>query len=235
MPSFFLLDPTVLFSIVVVFIPVAFEVNNPNFVEVIKPYLLYPPFLICWALIILLEIGSLLLPQKTHVSRRKKVKTTTYILSNAEYMASRWYLLNGLMYHLLMDPVTGFWQNWSLMTKHYNFTDERFSNPYKVGAEAATLTVWLEGAVMCPLCVLLFIGYRYILPRLRSRNTAAKNNSKYGSIVWIYCLEFVVGLCQSLGTYFFYGSEMMLLLSGRQTDMPYAKSWDGLNFNIWEC
>ena len=120
-------------------------------------------------------------------------------------------------------------QNWSLMTKQYNYLDTRFSNPYANGSAAATLTIFLEGAVMCPLCVLIFIGYRYVLPRNR------KNKRSKASVVWIYCLEFVVCLCQSLGTYFFYGAEFILLLTGQKTHMPYAQSAESLDFNIWEC
>ena len=81
---------------------------------------------------------------------------------------------------------------------------------------------------MCPLCILVFIGYRYLLPRNQ------KNKGKIASIVWIYCLEFVIGLCQSIGTYFFYGAELILLLTGQKTHMPYAQSAESLDFNIWE-
>eukprot|EP01084_Bolivina_argentea_P271149 461248_1 len=243
MSSFFS-DPTVLFTIAVVLTPLGFEINDPNFIELLKIYFLHAPFLICFALIIILENGTLFIPQKHAVPFKKKKRTNgTYsqpkglkirnILTTSDYMTSRWYLMNGLIYHSLMDPISGFWQNWSLMTKQYSYLDTRFANPYEIGAESATLTVWLEAAVMCPLCILIFIGYRYILPRIR--NTSSKNKSKYASIVWIYCLEFVVCLCQSIGSYFFYGTEMILLFIGKDTHITYAKNKNELDFDIWEC
>ena len=239
--TYFLLDPTVVFTILVVLIPIGFELQPEPKIDLIKTYLLHPPFLICCALIIILEAGALLSPTVKKGLPPARVKNGKYkqnkpvryrnILSPGEYMVSRWYLMNGLIYHSLMDPICGFMQNWSLMTKQYSYLDSRFAHPYQVGSEAATLTVWLEGAVMCPLCVIIFIGYRYILPRYRN---SAKNQGEYSKIIWIYCLEFIVLLCQSLGTYFFYGAEFILLLTGQDTHMPYAKNIKELDFDLWE-
>ena len=239
MTSFFL-DPTVIFTILVVFLPIALELDEPNIAELAKIYLLHPPFLISLSSIIILEIGALIIsPQvkkekiKSSKGKQPKGLRIRRLLSSSEYMVSRWYLMNGAIYHSLMDPICGFMQNWSLMTKQYNNLDERFNNPYKVGAESATLTIWLEGGIMCPGCILIFIGYRYILPRIR-KNYGSWNKSKYSDIVWIYCLEFIVLLCQSLGTYFFYGTEFILLITKQETNMPFAKNINKLNFNIWE-
>lgn len=239
--TYFLLDPTVVFTILVILVPIGFELQPEPKIDLIKTYLLHPPFLICCALIIILEIGALFSPtvkKESPAKRRngtyKQNKTVSRnLLSSGDYMASRWYLMNGLIYHSLMDPICGFMQNWSLMTKQYSYLDTRFAHPYNVGSEAATLTVWLEGAVMCPLCVIIFIGYRYILPRYRNKN-GSWNKGEYSKIIWIYCLEFIVLLCQSLGTYFFYGAEFILLLTKQNTHMPYAKHINELDFDLWE-
>ena len=119
------------------------------------------------------------------------------------------------------------------MTKQYNYLDVRFSKPFDIGSESATLTVWLEAVVMCPGCIALFYGYRYLLPRIKP--DVSDDSTLYASFVWVHCLEFVVCLCQSLGTYYFYGSEMMLLLMGERTNMPYARRLTELDFDLWEC
>ena len=212
----FLLDPSVLFTMIVVLLPIILELNSPNLIELIQSYLLAPPFLICFTLILILEFKA----------------PSTSQLTRSEYRVSRWYLMNGLIYHSLMDPITGFMQNWSLMTKQYNYLDQRFAAPFDVGAETATLTVWMEGAMMCPGCIFLFIGYRYMLPKMRDKSD---KDSSRANIVWIYCLEFVVGLCQSIGTYFFYGAEFMLLITGQDTNMPYARNIKDLDLDVWEC
>mmetsp|Transcript_58222 Transcript_58222/g.96532 ORF Transcript_58222/g.96532 Transcript_58222/m.96532 type:complete len:215 (+) Transcript_58222:30-674(+) len=210
--SSFFCDPTVLFTFGVVLVPIAFDLDKP---ELIKEYLLNPIFLACLALIGALEIGAFFCTKSIDKKQR---------LTVGEYQTSRWYLMNGAIYHLLMDPFCGFMQGWSLMTKQYGILDERFAHPYASGSEAATLTVWLEGAVMCPAAIAVFIGYRYWLPHLKG-----KANEQH-KVVWIYCLEFIVLLCESLGTYFFYGAECILLLTQQDTNMPHAKKSEKFRF-----
>jgi len=241
----FFTDPTVVFTIGVVLIPIAFELDKP---DLIQQYFLHPPFLACVALIAILELGAYFFSPQTQTRQFQKTSATKNgykpkkgarsrvinALTNGEYMTSRWYLMNGCIYHLLMDPICGYLQNWSLMTKQYSYLDHRFSDPFKVGAEAATLTVWMEGALMCPGAILIFIGYRYMLPRIRATH-GRSDKRKYASIVWVYCLEFVVLLCEAVGSYYFYGAETILLLTGQDTNMPYAKNIKSLDFNVWEC
>ena len=137
--AFFFFDPSVLLTIFVVLIPLAFEFNKPNATEIIIEYFTNPVFLICLSLIITLEIGSYLLcpstitiniktKQKNKSNKRKQsvitnTKKTIDILTSGDYMVSRWYLMNGLIYHSLMDPYTGFFQSWSIMTKQYNYLE----------------------------------------------------------------------------------------------------------------
>ena len=212
----FIKDPSVILTAILILLPIAFEVNSPNLIGTILGYLLSVPCLICVTLMLILELRA---PTGLHITL-------------SEYRVSRWYLVNGLGYHLLFDTVSGLMQGWSLMTKQYNYLDHRFGAPFEIGSEVATLAVWLEAAVMCPGCILIFIGYRYILPKQRKSENI---NSSPSSIVWIYCLELVIGLCQCVGSYFFYGAEIILLVTGQNTHIPYARNIKNLDFDLWEC
>eukprot|EP00658_Telonema_sp_P-2_P001736 TRINITY_DN10655_c0_g1_i1.p1 TRINITY_DN10655_c0_g1~~TRINITY_DN10655_c0_g1_i1.p1 ORF type:complete len:179 (+),score=48.52 TRINITY_DN10655_c0_g1_i1:105-641(+) len=81
-------------------------------------------------------------------------------LTASERMRARWYLLNGVIIHILMDGMVGVFKVEPLFAKNYNKLDRRYGSA--IGTfEGSTVHIvsLLELFVKGPLCILLYRAY----------------------------------------------------------------------------
>eukprot|EP01126_Amoeba_proteus_P053362 TRINITY_DN64_c0_g1_i1.p1 TRINITY_DN64_c0_g1~~TRINITY_DN64_c0_g1_i1.p1 ORF type:complete len:277 (+),score=47.68 TRINITY_DN64_c0_g1_i1:110-832(+) len=106
-------------------------------------------------------------------------------LSRSDLYSSNWYLVNGVVFHLMFDGFSGSLQSIPLIVDQYKVLDNRFNThhavPWVIGI--------IEMLVMAPLC---FLTYRAIRRNLPSR----------------YPLELMVAILHAFGMVLFCAVEI---------------------------
>eukprot|EP01084_Bolivina_argentea_P089425 161371_1 len=135
----FLTDPTVLFAVGVICGPLAL-INYPKpQMETSAEYLTHPPIaasVLFWLCI------ELCFPTQSKVSH-----------------ISHWYLINGIFFHALLDPICGLFQYGHNMSKQYGILDKRYIMPFDHEGMIVNLVSLLELFVMAPICLYIYYGY----------------------------------------------------------------------------
>ena len=126
-------------------------------------------------------------------------------LSSGERMRARWYLLNGVFIHILMDGMVGVFKVEPLFAKNYNKLDRRYGSDIGTFQGSAVHIISLmELFVKGPLCLLLYRAYH--------------RGSAYRDV-----LEFFTCVTQAYGTVVYLGQEA---ISGAQNfDVDYNLSF----------
>ena len=150
---------------------------------------------------------------KQNGKKEKKVQGSgsTIELSYKQSLITRWYLLNGLIIHFMMDGISGNYNLFPMMHESYLKLDERFVYPLSASGVIATLTMHLELLTMVPLCLIVYYGYRcHALASIKINKT--ENFAIYPS--WVYCLEIIIAILQIVGTWFYAGAEILHIVFG---------------------
>ena len=178
-----LTDPSVLFALNVIIAPLLI-VNYPQTqLDLSKEYLTHPPIVITVILWLLIEIIAA-------VSSKSKTSIT-----------ARWYLINAIFFHGLLDPICGIFQAGGLMSQQYAILDKRYTLPFDHEGLIVHLVSLLELVLMAPICLLIYYGYHQ-----NYKNSTDK--------IWIYCLEIIVSTLQLTGTFFYNGQELIHIVRG---------------------
>jgi hypothetical protein len=122
-------------------------------------------------------------------------------LSRSDRMLARWYLLNGVVIHALMDGMVGVFKVNKYFAAQYALVDQRYADPIGVfNGSAVHVVSLLELFVKGPVCVLLYVAIR---KGWRSRDA----------------LEFFTCVTQAYGTVVYLGQEA--ISGGRNLDVDW--------------
>ena len=189
----FVTDPSVLFAIGVIFAPLGL-VNYPEpQIEISKQYLCNPAIISCVILWLLIEIFFSVKPK---VSIR-----------------AHWYLMNGIFFHVLLDPLSGLFQCVDLMSKQYGILDKRYILPFDHEGLIVNLVSLLELILMAPICLYIYYGYYKYFGKNKNKNKKNGGYKKKGLLL-IYSLEIIVSTIQLIGTLFYDGQELIHIIRG---------------------
>lgn len=188
----FLTDPSVLFALSVIVAPLGL-VNYPQpQIDASKQYLMNPAIIGCTALWLIIEI--------------------LFSIKSKKSVIAHWYLINGIFFHLLLDPLSGLFQMTDLMSIQYGKLDERYIKPFDNEGLIVNLVSLLELVLMAPICLYIYYGYYKYFGRKNKKNVT-NTNTKRG-ILLIYSLEIIVSTLQLVGTFFYDGQELIHIIRG---------------------
>lgn len=173
--------------------------KHPVFLGTIFVYLLSEIFPRC------LVIFEIFLPNSSEKeSSKKNSQNSSVTLSNRQSMIARWYLLNGLIIHFLLDGTSGVWQWWTIMGNEYLKLDKRFEEPLSGIGIMATMATQMELIVMFPLCMIAYYAYRCHVLNFNGKTAVYPP--------WVYVLEVMVACFQLCGTWFYNGTEVVHII-----------------------
>jgi hypothetical protein len=123
-------------------------------------------------------------------------------LSAGQRRLARWYLLNGVVIHVMLDGLVGIYQVNAPFAKQYAIIDKRFADTTTDAGAAVHVLSLVELLVMGPMCLLLYVLYQ--------RRHAARDVTE-------------VALCtmQFLGTVVYVGAEL-----ARKTYDSFQVDWE---------
>mmetsp|Transcript_13089 Transcript_13089/g.26878 ORF Transcript_13089/g.26878 Transcript_13089/m.26878 type:complete len:293 (-) Transcript_13089:143-1021(-) len=182
----------------VVFLPIVEErgvVVAPTDADTVQAFLTSPPLLIAMT--------------ATALGLRWSM-SLGHVMTDTEFMAMVWHLSNGTWWSLGCDSWSGLFRIMPRMRKMYlildtkhgvNWDDQTVDRPWN--PEQATLesVYWAETTVHVPLSLLAFYLY------------ATRNRNRY-------LVEAFVGGAQLVGSYGYYGPELLAYLHGFPTTWP---------------
>ena len=188
----FLTDPSVLFALSVIIAPLGL-VNYPQLqIDASIKYLMNPAIIGCTVLWLAIEIFCSIKSKKSVIAH--------------------WYLMNGIFFHLLLDPLSGLFQITDLMSTQYGKLDKRYILPFDDEGLIVNLVSLLELIFMAPICLYIYYGYYKYFGRKNKKNIT-NTNAKRG-ILLIYSLEIIVSTLQLIGTFFYDGQELIHIIKG---------------------
>jgi len=166
------MDPTVVFSAIVIAVPL-FKV--PTMADRVN-YITDPT---------LLTVAALGLLFYAFVTSTTKGQSQ---LSTSQKRWANWYLLNAFVFHCLCDCLVGCFHKLPAMDAQYKALDKRFliddPVPYIVGL--------VECSVMAPLCLIAYYGYRTNAWYRPIAEIAVGICHSFGAVVFVAC-EAAVG------------------------------------------
>jgi len=190
-----LFDPTVLFCVSCIVMPLALDGRSMS--SLAQPYLTHP------LMVFTLFIGITVVAEA-------KYGGPTHRLSWPQRMLARWYLLNGLIIHILMDGCVGVFQANELFANQYKRLDERYGEPLGSLLGSTVHIVSLgELFLVGPLCLLVYRAYHRGSP---SRDI----------------LEVIVCVLQLYGMIIYLGQEVLTGGKSFQVDKDFTFSRDAL-------
>jgi hypothetical protein len=170
-----LVDPFVLFCVACIVTPVAIQLDTITQPEVME-FFTHPAMIACAALLLVAVVETKFLG--------KCVK-----LSFGQRVLARWYLLNGVVIHILMDGLVGVFKANRLFAENYAKLDRRYGDALGTfNGSTVHIVSLMELAVKGPICVLLYRAYH--------RGSACRD-----------ALEFFTCVTQVYGTIVYLGQE----------------------------
>lgn len=170
-----LIDPFVLFCVGCIVTPVAIQLDTLTTSD-IQDYFCHPSMLFCF---------GLLLVSVLETKFSKKCVPLTF----AERIRARWYLLNGIVIHILMDGLVGVFHMNKLFAQNYAKLDKRYGEPLGTfNGSTVHIVSAMELFVKGPICILLY--------------RAMHRGSKHRDV-----LEFFTCVTQVYGTIVYLGQE----------------------------
>lgn len=141
-----IIDPFVLFCVGCVVTPVAIQLDTITTDEIVT-YFTHPAMLCCLALLVITWL-------ETHFNGRC-VK-----LSFGQRCLARWYLLNGVIIHILMDGLVGVFKANRLFAENYAKLDKRYGDALGTfNGSTVHIVSLMELLVKGPICILLYRAY----------------------------------------------------------------------------
>ena len=202
----FVTDPSVLFALSIIAAPLGL-VNYPELqIEASKQYLMNPAIIGCTILWLAIEI--------------------LYSVKSKKSIIAHWYLIDGIFFHFLLDPLSGLFQLTDLMSKQYGKLDKRYILPFDDEGLIVNLVSLLELFVMAPICLYIYYGYYKYFGRKKNQNIT--NTKAKRGILLIYSLEIIVSTVQLIGTFFYDGQELIHIIraDGKEiVDVDYNLSF----------
>lgn len=170
-----LIDPFVIFCVACIVTPVTIQLDTLSQQEIVE-FFTHPAMLAC-ALLFVVAVAETKLGGKC-------VK-----LSFGQRMLARWYLLNGVVIHILMDGLVGVFKANRLFALNYAKLDKRYGDVLgSFNGSTVHIVSLMELLIKGPICILL---YRAIHRGSRHR----------------YALEFFTCVTQVYGTIVYLGQE----------------------------
>lgn len=210
-------DPTVIFCVVCVLTPLIVARDTLTEVDV-KEYFTEPVMLCCllgvplaWlvgAALRSLRMRRLAKQQQLQTENIDRIREGDRInydalmqpLSYGERTRARWYLLNGVIIHILMDGCVGVFKTSRLFAENYAKIDRRYGDPLGSFRGSAVHVVSMgELFVKGPVCILLYWAFQ---TRHSSRDA----------------LEFFTCVTQAYGTVVYLGQEFVSGLENFDVD-----------------
>ncbi|ESL11530.1 hypothetical protein TRSC58_00716 [Trypanosoma rangeli SC58] len=103
-----------------------------------------------------------------------------------ERMRARWYLLNGVVIHILMDGLVGVFKASTLLSRNYAKIDKRYGA--RLGSfegSAVHVISLMELCVKGPLCILLYRAYQTRSPHRDALEFLSCVTQAYGTVVYL--------------------------------------------------
>ncbi|EPY35273.1 hypothetical protein AGDE_07501, partial [Angomonas deanei] len=183
-----LVDPMVLFCVSCVLTPLAVEWKTLTTDDVIAYFSEPSMFFSLAALPVCWLIGHLLQRQKKRNPKGKKgaQRTTFQPLTYGERTRARWYLLNGLIIHILMDGCVGVFKTNRLFAQNYAKLDKRYGDVLGTfNGSAVHVVSLMELFVKGPICVLLYWAYVTRHPSRDALEFFTCVTQAYGTVVYL--------------------------------------------------
>lgn len=166
-------DPFVLFCVGCIVTPPLVDKTLSRDAQL--DYFTHPAMLFCAALLIITYVYTFV------VNRQRVVK-----LAASKRMLARWYLLNGVIIHILMDGLVGVYKANQPFATQYAKLDKRY------GADVGTflgsavhIVSAMELFVKGPLCILLYIAYHHNLSIRDPLELITCATQIYGTVVYL--------------------------------------------------
>lgn len=168
-------DPTVLFTICVVLVPLVYCPDLPSAIK----YLTEPAILLSLAL--------------TFVIVKFAHSVPCLPLTPHERRIAFWFLMNGVYFNLFLDVIAGQFQSMGEMSRQYNFVEPRYAlGPFSDAGSPVFITSMLELFCHSPIGIFAYIAYTRRWPQ---RHIAAFTVSLLHAIgvVYFYIPEVING------------------------------------------
>ena len=110
----------------------------------------------------------------------------TASLTAAQRRIARWYLVNGVICHIVMDGLVGVWKLNPLFAAQYARIDKRFAMPVgEYDAGAVHTAMGIELYVKGPLAIYLYYCYHAGRPERDVVEVVTGVTQAYGTLVWL--------------------------------------------------
>lgn len=167
-----LIDPFVLFCVGCIVTPVAIQLDTLTQTE-ITAFFTHPAMLACAVLLVAVWL-------ETHFNGQC-VK-----LSFKERVVARWYLLNGVVIHILMDGLVGVFKANHLFAVNYAKLDRRYGDELGTfNGSAVHIISLMELVVKGPICILLYRAIHRGSPHRNALEFFTCVTQVYGTIVYL--------------------------------------------------
>lgn len=167
-----LLDPFVNFCIMCIVTPVSIQWDTISQEEAIE-FFTHPAMIGCLALLIVAVLET--------KYGGKNVK-----LTSGERKTARWYLLNGVVIHILMDGLVGVYKANRLFAENYAKLDKRYAAELgSFNGSAVHIISGLELFVKGPICILLYRAYHRGSPHRDALEFLTCVTQVYGTIIYL--------------------------------------------------
>lgn len=124
--------------------------------------------------------------KKSSGSGGKKRGNATRPLTHGERTRARWYLLNGIIIHMLMDGCVGVFKTSRLFAENYAKLDKRYGDPlFTFNGATVHVVSLMELCVKGPLCVLLYWAFWTRHPMRDALEFFTCVTQAYGTVVYL--------------------------------------------------
>ncbi|RNF12065.1 putative 3-Beta-hydroxysteroid-delta(8), delta(7)-isomerase [Trypanosoma conorhini] len=169
-------DPFVCFCVGCIAAPLIVDRERLAYADVVG-YLTEPAMLFAAALLLLVVAEA-----RVARWRRGSPPLSTF----SERLRARWYLLNGVVIHILMDGLVGVFKASTLLASSYAKIDKRYGA--RLGSfegSAVHVVSLLELCVKGPLCILLYRAYQTRSPHRDALEFFSCVTQAYGTVVYL--------------------------------------------------
>jgi hypothetical protein len=196
-------DPMVVFCVSCILTPLVVARDTLT-AEMVKAYFMEPSMAACLTAVPVAWIIGLVWRLRVHRSLRQRKayqeehKRTLEPYERVNYDAmmapltygertrARWYLLNGIIIHILMDGCIGVFKTNKMLAENYAKLDRRYGDPLGTFSGSAVHVVSLmELCVKGPLCVVLYWAFQVRHPMRDALELITCVTQAYGTIVYL--------------------------------------------------
>ncbi|KEG05822.1 putative 3-Beta-hydroxysteroid-delta(8), delta(7)-isomerase [Trypanosoma grayi] len=169
-------DPFVIFCASCVALPLVLERAYLTQADVVA-YLTEPAMLFAAAVLVATVAEAKL-------ARRRQRRPVP--LSLRERVRARWYLLNGVVIHVLLDGLVGVFKASTLLARNYAKLDARYAAALgSFTGSAVHIVSLMELCVKGPLCLLLYRAYQTNSPHRDALELFSCVTQAYGTVVYL--------------------------------------------------